>query len=267
LRGLGLDVYGSEGIGKTSWALEFDQIGKVVFCSVRESGVQDLLDYGRPRPDVTHFDIEDWEDLVKVTESVREGTFVVDSLSGLQAILFDYVCRTLYKGIWEGKEGFTSFYRGQRVDSPKVLEPYLTTLDNLRNRGVNVVLLGHMKNVETPNTQGADYKTHTIDMDDNVRASVIKWAQAVLFMNIGVNIAIATEVDKTQVVVGKAKDVDERFMYTTKSPGHVAKNRDLFTTPVIRMGNSPKQAFLNFYKALPDAYRKSWPLKESTVSK
>lgn len=266
MRGLGIAAYGSEGIGKTSWGLEFDQIGKVTLCSVRESGVQDLLEFGRARPLLTHHEIEDWEDLVNVSDSVREGTFVLDSLSGLQAVLFDYVCRTMYKGVWAE---FTSYWRGQRVDSPKVLEGYLTGLDNLRNRGVNVILLGHMKNIETPNTIGADYKTHTIDMDDNVRASITKWAQAILFMHIDVNIVVATDQDKkTGVIIeGKAKDVDNRLMYTTKSPGHVAKNRDLFRTPVIRMGNSPKEAFQNFYKALPEAYRKSWPIKESTVLK
>lgn len=261
MRGLGILGYGSEGVGKTSWALEFDRIGPVTFNSVRETGYEDIIEFGRPRPDVKHVEIEDWEDLQKSTRDCKEGSFVVDTTSGVQTVLFDFVCRTSFNGDWAK---FTDYWKGQRVDSVKAIEPWLVALDNLRNRGVNVILLGHMMTDETPNTMGADYKTHTIDVDKGIRAPLLKWAQAIVFMNIDVAITIATEMENRTktVITGKAKDVDNRLMYVTKAPGHVAKNRDLFKKPIIQMGANPKEAFTNFYKALPEVYQKQWPLKE-----
>lgn len=260
MRGLGLVAYGSEGVGKTSWAAQFTQLGKVRFLSVRESGLEDLLDAGIAPDGIEHYYPEDWEDLDRLTRSTPEGTLVVDSLSGVQPVLFDHVCRTAYKGEWDGKDGFMSYWKGPRVDSPVFLNKYFEGLDMLRNKGINVVLLGHMATEETPNTMGADYLTHTLDMDKAVRAATLKWAQAVLFLSLDLNINRSVESVKDTVMLGKAKDTANRVIWTEKSPGHVAKNR-MNLKPVIPLGTSPEEGFKNFYKALPETYRRSFPLK------
>jgi len=128
------------------------------------------------------------------------------------------------------------------------------------NRGVHVIVIGHMATEETPNTLGANYLTHTLDMDKAVKASMIKWAGNILFLNIDINIVTVTEVAKDKTVLtGKAKDSDKRVIWTETSPGHIAKNR-MNLPPVIKMGSSPDEAFKNFWKVLPDPYKRAWPV-------
>lgn len=266
MRGLGLEIYGTEGMGKTSFGIEWKRLGPLTFCSIRESGFEDLMEFRDPDPSIDHYKVTNWSQLLKIVKGAEEkSTLVIDSLSGVQQILFDYVCQTIYKGVWEGKDGFTSFWRGQRVDSPKELENLLIELDNARNRKVNVVLLGHAKLDESVNTIGANTLVRTIDLDKEVLASFKKWAQAIIFMHLDILAETTVESDKDTkaAITVKAKDRDVRLMYVNQSPGHSAKNRDLFKpgTAVIKMGDSPQQAFTNFYNSLPEVYKKAWPLK------
>lgn len=258
--GLKLVVYGGEGIGKTDWARQFGILGPVDFVSCGESGLTDLQEVNPVEYPIEDIVVESYEGLLKATKSCEAKTFVVDALSGpngVQELIFDYVCRKLYNGNWDD---FKSYWGGQRTDSPKVLAEWLAELTILRNKGTNIILIGHMITTTLPNTLGADYLSHVLDMDmgdkgHGMRSLVTKWAQAILFMNIDVAITLATETDKKRrVVEGKAKDDDCRLMYTTKTPGHSAKNR-LGLPPLINMGESAKEAFTNFWKQLPDVYQ------------
>jgi len=258
LPGLGLVLYGGEGVGKTSLALKFAEFGKLRCLSIKETGYQDLQVVGEVPDNCENIEIGTYEELLNATKSAPQ-VLVIDSLSGLQNILFEYVCRVHYKGVWDGKDGFSSYYKGQRVDSPPILSAYTDMLNLLRNRGTHVILIGHMVTTTEPNTMGADFLSHVIDMDQGdkggIRSVITKWAQAILFMNIDVAITRATETNKEKVVMeGKAKDDDNRLMYTTKSPGHSAKNR-LNLPPIIPMGNSSWEAFQALFKALPKPYK------------
>ena len=258
VRGLGLILYGSEGVGKTGLALQFGLLGPVTCLSVDESGYEDLEIVGEVPDTCTNHRVTNWETLRKKTREVKEGTLVVDALTGVQRKLFDFVCRTQYDGRWDGKDSFTSYYKGQRVDSPPVLMQWLDDLDELRHKGVHVILIGHMVTTTLPNTLGGDFLSHVIEMDDGdkggCRSCVMKWAQAVLFMNIDISITRSTETSGGIVTKGKGNDEDNRLIYTTKSPGHAAKNR-LHLPGVINMGTSPKEAFTNLWKSLPQAYK------------
>jgi hypothetical protein len=256
--GLGLVLYGGEGIGKTSLALKFAEFGQLKCLSIKETGYGDLAVTGDVPEGCTNVNISNYEELLQETKTAPQ-VLVIDSLSGLQNILFDYVCRTQYKGVWDGKDGFSSYYKGQRVDSPPILSAYTDMLSLLRSRGKHVIMIGHMVTTTEPNTMGADFLSHVIDMDQGdkggCRSVITKWAQAILFMNIDVAITRATETAKDRTVMeGKARDDDNRLIYTTKSPGHSAKNR-LNLPPIIPMGHSSKDAFLNLYKALPKPYQ------------
>ncbi len=269
MRGLAAIIYGTTGIGKTSFAMEFEALGPVTFLSVKESGYEDIAQYRPPIKGIEHHDIESYSEIISVATKVESGTLVLDSLSGLQQMLFDYVCKTIYNGKWDGVKGekfFTNFYQGQRVDSPKVLEELLIVLDNLIRKGVHVLLLAHSDIDDEPNATGADYKKFVIHLDKGIGKVLEKWAAHIFFMNIDVNVNIAEESDGGKTTLGKAVDIDKRLMYVTQSPGHQAKNRELFpaTKPIIQMGDSSKTAFTNFYKALPPLFRTAWPLKQSS---
>lgn len=258
--GLGLVLYGGEGVGKTSLALQFAMLGKLLCLSIKETGFDDLVTQGVVPKGCRNIDVNSWEELNEAVKREEYDVLVIDSTSGMQNILFDYVCRTQYQGKWDGKEGFSSYYKGQRVDSPPVLSKFMDAMSHLRQKGKHIIIIGHMVTTTEPNSMGADYLSHVIDMDQGdkggVRSIITKWAQAVLFMNIDVNINRAVETDRiTKLIMeGKARDEDVRLMYTTKAPGHSAKNR-LGLPMVINMGDSSKKAFENLWKHMPQAYQ------------
>lgn len=257
-RGLGLVFYGTEGVGKTSLAIQFGQLGPATMLSVRESGYDDLQMVGDIPNGVDNINVKSYEDLIKAVKEFKGKTLIVDSLMGVQALLFDYVCRTQYHGKWDGEKGFTSYWMGQRVDSPPEFDKLLDQFDYHLNHGRNVILIGHVFTVVLPNTLGADFKSHVVALDDGdkggLRSCLMRWAPNVLFMNISLDIRVATEGKGDIVTEGKAHDNDKRLMYTTKSPGHAAKNR-LHLPPVIFLGESAEEGFANFIKALPQAVR------------
>lgn len=255
-RGLGMVFYGGEGIGKTGTALQAAVLGDLTCFSIKESGFEDLQVVGEVPSNATNINIESWEELMHHTKKFDKQVFVLDSLSGLQAILFEYVCKVNYKSDWGD---FTSYWKGQRVDSPPFLDEFLMRLDVLRSKGVHVILIGHMVTTSETNTLGADYLSHVIDLDQGdkggLRSCITKWAQAVIFMNIDVAITRSTELAKDKTVLeGKAKDDDNRIMFTTKAPGHSAKNR-LQLPPIISMGSSASEAFKNLWSHMPKAYK------------
>lgn len=256
MRGLGLVLYGSEGIGKTGLALQFSFLGPLKCLSIGESGYDDLEIINEVPEGCANYTIHSWEQVVQHTQSMEETVLVIDSLSGLQKLLFQYVCKTAYKDDWEK---FTAYWKGQRVDSPAVLSSYLNLLDKLRGQGKHIILIGHMVTVQEPNTLGADYLSHVLALDDGdkggLRSCIKQWAQAILFMNIDIAITRATETGRNQIVMeGKAKDDDNRLIYTTKAPGHSAKNR-LALPSIIPMGSSASEAFQALWDKMPQKYK------------
>lgn len=257
MRGLCIVPYGSEGVGKTSFGLQFARLGPLKVISVRESGYEDLADARLVQGNIEHVYANDWDDIETESMTCKAKTLLVDSTSGMQELLFEHVCNTKHNGDWAK---FTDYWKGQRTDSPPVLAEYLSKLDVLRNKGTNIVIIGHMTTEEEPNTMGANYLCHKIDLDKKVRSVLTKWAQMILFLNIDVNINIAVESDKKKTItLGKAKDTDSRIIWTEKAPGHDAKNRCNLKNP-IQMGSNPKEAFENFYNALPVSYKTAQPL-------
>ena len=256
MRGLAIILYGSEGIGKTSLALQFSHLGEATCLSIKETGFDHLKELPGVVPDnITNINVSSWEELVDQTKKAKK-VLILDSLSGLQYVLFDYVCRTAFEGKWAE---FTSYYKGQRTDAPAVLVRYIDLLDAITLRGTHVIMTGHMITEVLPNTLGADYKSHSIDMDQGdkggVRSIITKWAQAILFMHIDISITRATDITRDKVVMeGKAKDDDNRLIYTTRSPGHMAKNR-LNLPPIIPMGSTPQEAFKSLWVNMPQSYQ------------
>lgn len=256
-RGLALLIYGGEGIGKTGTALQFSHLGPLTCISAGETGYEYLDIIGEVPPNCTNYVAESYEDIHKITKGMREGVLVLDSLSGLQKFIFDYVCRTVYSGKWED---FTSYWKGQRVDSPIYFDQYLDLLNLLCSKGIHVIVLGHCITTEVLNALGPDYVSHVLDMDysdkgSSMRSCVTKWAQAILFMDIDIAITRVTERAKDKTVLeGKAKDDDNRLIYTTKSPNHSAKNK-LQLPSIIPMGASAQEAFRNLWSHMPKAYQ------------
>lgn len=241
-RGLGLLIYGMPGIGKTSFALQFP---KPLTClSIKETGYDDLELIGEVPEGCENVEIEDWEELLSFSKKCSDKTVVYDSTSGLQQILFEHVIAETYEG---DAARFSSYSQGPRIDAPVAMSELESHLNYMRSKGTNVILLGHMKTEDMPNSMGPNYMSHVLDMDKGIRGLLTKWAQATLFMSVDIEQQQAVRSHKGQVISAKAKDVDDRLMHCQNAPGHIAKNR-LGLPPYVSMGHSPKEAYENFKK-------------------
>jgi phage nucleotide-binding protein len=246
MRGLGFLIYGAEGIGKTSFASQFPK--KLLMLGIKETGYQDLEEAGEV-PDGIDFEyVTEWTHFLKVMKEADDyRTVVIDGISGLQQILFDFVRRTMYSN---DTQKFTAYYSGPRQSAPLVFMEIETVFESLRASGTNVILLGHMKTEQVPNALGQAYSTHAPDMDEAVRGILTKWAQAILFMNLDVSF----EGKHSNKKGGVADDKNSRLMYTTKAPGHWAKNR-IGLPDYIGLGGSPSEAYQNFVRVLKPQYK------------
>jgi hypothetical protein len=258
-RGIGIVLYGGEGLGKTSWAVQWAALGSVKVISVNEIGYDSLAMVGDVPEGCRNIKINNFEELDKEIISATEDVIVIDSIGGVQEKLFDFVCRTQFNGNFEE---FTSYYKGYRSNSPPVFGKWLERLERHLQLGRHVIIIGHMITTSIPNTSGADYLSHVVALDDGdkdgMRQRLMRWAPNVLFLNIDVAITRSTErgtgTEKGLVLEGKADDRDNRYFFTTKAPGHAAKNT-LKLPPVIPAGASAKEAFNNFINKLPESLR------------
>lgn len=255
MRGLGILAYGGEGIGKTSWALRFPK--PVICLSCGETGYEDLQLINDVPDGCENINITNYAQIDAILKETESGTIVIDSTSGIQKLIFDYICATEYRG---DREKFLAYYKGPRRDSPPVLQHTLDLCNVIRNKGVHVVFLGHVATEAQPNAFGPDYLSHILRMDNGtdtgLRSTMTEFAQAILFMTLDVNIdrAVTTDRNSKLVLEGKAKTNDTRVMYTTKSTSHSAKNR-LALPPLILLGDSADEAFENFWRKLPPYYQ------------
>jgi hypothetical protein len=248
-RGLSLLIYGIEGIGKTSFSLQFPK--PLNIAPIREPGFFNLEMVGEVPTGVTPLILKNYEDLKIAVEACQAKTLVLDSLSGFQEYLTKYVVNEYYDG---SNKKFEAFYNGLRQTCPKVISELIDLLEFKVNQGTNVIILGHRQTDVDPDAGGPDTKIQTIFGDIGVTGPFVKWAQAILFMSGKKNVDVVTKSsgygDNTKVLEGKAASSVTRLMYTSFSGNHIAKNL-LHLPPVISMGKSAEESYNNFVNALP----------------
>lgn len=256
-RGIGGILYGDIGVGKTSFALQFRRPLKCI--SVRESGFADLLELDPNLEGISAVSADNFSDLLAELEDADDqATVVVDSLSGISQFMRTDILKHCYSGTTDNRiKGFASFSEGWRIHGPIWMERLEERCEYLRSKGVNVILIGHVKIEKNKNIISNDYQAAMLDMESWPRAVITKWAQAVLFMTIDFSVK-STKKWKGKTTESKVEEeLDEsvaRVMYTTKHPSHSAKNR--LNLPLsIDMGESAEEAFTNFKEALPPIMR------------
>jgi hypothetical protein len=233
--------------------------------SIGENGYQYLEDVGAVPEDSVDINIElesrqakksAFQLVVEHVNKTTSGTILFDGLKGLQKIVFDYVLDKYYDGDWQK---FNAWSEGPNKYAPIVFQNLLDLCTQKNSEGVHTIFLGHMSTASVPNTLGADYLSHVILMHKECREVIRSWAGFVFMLNMSIQITIKTETQgkgqNTTTVEGKAEDQDSRWIYTTTSPAHEAKNR--WNLPQkISMGKNPQQAFENLWKVVPASYKK-----------
>ena len=260
MRGLGGIIYGSEGIGKTGFALQFPKPLKCI--SVLESGFQDLHEIGEVPEGCSNVILNENDTLEEyLTELQDENykTIVTDSFSGVGPLMREYIKRHYYDDSTNAEKDFASWgEQGWRTHGASVMQKVEVACETLRSKGINVILLGHDKNETVKLPTGEDYKGVLLDLPhDTVRSVILKWAQFCLYMTIDFETR-ATKLFKGKISEAKASATLEsdiaRIMYTTKHPSHSAKNRLKLPT-FIMMGESAEEAYTNFVKKLPKNFQ------------
>lgn len=248
-RGVGIIFQGVPGIGKSGLAAHFP--GPILCVSCKEVGFDDLIDSGEIDEDsIDQDEAEDWNDLLSILDNVGEEykTVVIDSLSGVSQFMGANILKVAYNG---DVADFGSFSNGWRIQGPIWTERLETRLTLLRSKGVNVILVGHVKSETEKDPLKNDYQRLVLDMDKNIRPLFLKWAQAVLFLTMEFDLKVSKMWKKkaTEHKVDSEEEVD-RVIYTEIHPSHDAKNR-LDLPPVIEMGDSAKEAYNNLISKFP----------------
>jgi hypothetical protein len=207
-------VYGTHGIGKTTWAAKWP--GAVILPT--EDGCGDL--------DVASFPLaktlgEAWGPIIEVGNPEADHDFktiVLDSADWLEQLIWADVCQKA------NKKAITDFDFGKGYGSAaRIFQNILSAFNACRDAGLHVVIIAHCE-VKKFNEPGIEsYDRYTPKLHKEVAALLQEWADEVLFCN------YKTYVKREDMGFNKSRGIavgnSERVIYTQEGPGHLAKNR------------------------------------------
>lgn len=205
-----LCAYGSEGIGKSTFASKFPE---PLFIDT-EGGTKQL--------DVSRFPTpETWQELLDEIDAVIEEpeicrTLVIDTIDRAEVLLVNTL---LKEGSCDSIEKYGGGYgKGYTALQERFLKDFLNRLDRVIAKGVNVTLVAHaqMRKFESPDDQ--PYDRWELKVSKKVAPIVKEWSDILLFMNY--DITVIEENGKA-----KAKGRAKRMMHANHHPTYDAKNR------------------------------------------
>lgn len=203
-------VYGPEGVGKSTFAAQFPG---AIFIDTE--GSTDNLDVARVKPqswteltlDVEHF----------IAHPDELGTLIIDTADWAERMCIEHI---LAVNRWKGIEdpGYGKGYVYVAEEFGKMLNK----LEQLKDRGVNVVLTAHamLQKFEQPDEMNP-YDRWTLKLSKKAAPMVKEWADLMLFANYKTFVVTA---DKSGTKA-KATGGTKRMMYTEHTATYDAKNR------------------------------------------
>lgn len=231
-----MTVYGTHGVGKTSFAagapnpllLQFED-GEGLIDIAREP----VKDYGKLMEVIGAL----------VSEQHQFETVVGDTIDWLEPMVWEEACR---RNGWHDIEtpGFGKGY----LAADDVWREVLSGFDALRDRGMQVILLAHseVKNFADPTVE--NYDRHQIKLQKRSWGLVQEWSDIVAFLNFRV------VVEKTDAgfnkKIAKGKGFGERILYTEERPAYYAKNRYRLPPEIEMPANNPDGMYQAFAAAL-----------------
>lgn len=206
-------LYGPEGIGKSTFASRFPA---PVFIDTE--GSTNHMDVARtPAP-------QSWTELLQqvnyfIQHPEELGTLVIDTLDAAERLCMSQFCAmNKLHGIEDMPYGRGYVYIAE--DFGKLLN----LLDQLRDRGVHIVLTAHamMRKFEQPDEMGS-YDRWELKLGKKTAPLVKEWSDLLLFANYKTSVV---NVDGQGAAKGKNKATGgRRVMYATHHPCWDAKNR------------------------------------------
>ena len=209
--GIKVGIYGTEGVGKTTFASQFP--GAVFIDTEGSTRHMDVARFDAP---------ESLKDVLEQLDYVvghpdEIGTVVIDTVDWLEKFIFRAVCEE--KSLKNIEDmGYGKGY----VFAKQKLQGLLELLDLITKRGIHVVLVCHsmIRKFELPDEMGS-YDRYMLKLNEKNIAPLIKeWVDMLLFVNYRTD--IVTDADgKTK----KGKGGQKRIMYANHSACWDAKNR------------------------------------------
>ena len=204
-------IYGTEGVGKTTFASNFP--GAVFIDTEGSTKHMDVARFDQPETLQQVMDQLAWV----LGNPEKIGTVVIDTVDWLERLLFKAVCEE--KKIQSIEDiGYGKGY----VYAKQKLQGLLDILDQIVSRGVHVVLVCHsmIRKFELPDEMGS-YDRYMLKLNEKNIAPLIKeWVDMLLFVNFKTDVVTAAD-GKTK----KGKGGQKRVMYANHSACWDAKNR------------------------------------------
>lgn len=204
-----LTVYGVPGIGKTTFAADFE---KPIVADIEKGS-------GMLRVDRIQ-EFTGYDDVLALIDELTKNqrgykTFIIDTLDSFERLIIDKVCKD------KGKQSIEDIPYGKGyVFAEGYWEKFIEKLQTLREK-MNIILIAHnaIERVNDP-TQSVSYDQFNIKLHKRANAIISEACDAVLFCAYEIFVK-----SNDQGTKGKAFGDGKRVMYTTAIPGHVAKNR------------------------------------------
>ena len=209
---LRIGIYGTEGVGKTTFASQFPG---AVFIDTE--GSTKHIDVARFDPPETLQDVQDQIAYV-IGHPEEFKTLVIDTVDWLERLVFKAVCDENDLKSIEGM-GYGKGY----VVAKEKMQKLLAMLDDVIRRGVNVVLVCHsmIRKFELPDEMGS-YDRYMLKLNERNIAPLIKeWVDMLLFVNYKTDVVVVDKEGKTK----KGRGGQKRIMYANHSACWDAKNR------------------------------------------
>lgn len=208
---VGCVVYGTEGVGKTTFA---SRAPGAVFIDTEGSTTH--MDVARFDPPKNLNDVI--TDIRYAAEHPDEvGTLVIDTVDSLEKLIFRAVCEEKsLKNIEDMGYGKGYVYAKQKMQN------LLEELDKVKDAGVHVILVCHsmIRKFELPDEMGS-YDRYMLKLNEkNIAPLVKEWPDILLFANYRTDIVTDSD-GKTK----KGKGGQKRIMYANHSACWDAKNR------------------------------------------
>lgn len=209
-----ITIYGSEGIGKSTFASRFPE---PIFIDTEGSTKEmDVSRFEKPTS---------WTMLLEQIKYTKEHpdickTLVVDTIDWAEQMCVEHICSK------HRKDGLESFgYGSGYIYVREEFGRFLNSLEEIVERGVNVVLIAHaqLRKFEQPDEMGA-YDRWELKLGKKTASQISplvkEWSDALLFANYKTYSVATDDKGKKHKAQGGT-----RVMYTAHHPCWDAKNR------------------------------------------
>ena len=100
-------------------------------------------------------------------------------------------------------------------------------LDMLRQKGIAVILIGHVKVTRFDDPLGISFDQYQFDLHKKVHPALTRWADSILFAN--TKTIVKTEDVGFNKEKKTGKDLSgQRFLFTQRRPGHPGGGRGVY---------------------------------------